>query len=131
MRIPDENFYLDYNFVMKKESVEDITLHKVQDNKDAKNYLNYGGNNYLYTVILKCRDYYKGLEILIDSLNSYIQMVYYLDEDYYYGDDEVAIVLHQTFTHNRVVKLTRLMSEEYKDFSLLPVNDREVILINK
>lgn len=66
---------------MKKEIFEDITLHNVQDNKDAKNYLNYGGNTYLYTVVLKCRDYYKGLEILIDSLNSYIQMVNYLDEN--------------------------------------------------
>jgi hypothetical protein len=67
----------------------------------------------------------------IDDNFAYIFDPYYLDEDYYYGDDEVAIALHQTFTHNRVVKLTRLMSEEYKDFSLLPVNDREVILINK
>ena len=81
MRILDENIYLDYNLVMKKEIFEDITLHNVQDNKDAKNYLNYGGNTYLYTVVLKCRDYYKGLEILIDSLNSYIQMVNYLDEN--------------------------------------------------
>jgi hypothetical protein len=67
----------------------------------------------------------------IDDNFAYLFDPYYLDEDYYYGDDEVAIALHQTFTHNRVVKLTRLMSEEYKDFSLLPVNDREVILINK
>lgn len=81
MRILDENIYLDYNLVMKKEIFEDITLHNLQDNKDAKNYLNYGGNTYLYTVVLKCRDYYKGLEILIDSLNSYIQMVNYLDEN--------------------------------------------------
>lgn len=67
----------------------------------------------------------------IDDNFAYIFDPYYLNEDYYYGDDEVAIVLHETFTHNRIVKIERLFTEENKDFSLLKESDREVILINR
>ena len=67
----------------------------------------------------------------IDDSFAYIFDPYYLEEDYYYDDEEVAIVLHETFTHNRLVKLERLFDESNKDFSLLKKQDREVILINK
>ena len=66
----------------------------------------------------------------IDDNFAYIFDPYYLNEDYYY-DDDVAIALHETFTHNRVVKIERLFTEENKDFSLLKESDREVILINR
>lgn len=67
----------------------------------------------------------------IDDNFAYIFDPYYLDENYYYNDEDVAIVLHETFTHNRIVKVERLFDEENKDFSLLKESDREVILINK
>lgn len=67
----------------------------------------------------------------IDNYFAYIFDPYYLEEDYYYEDENVAIVLHETFTHNRVVKIERLFNEENKDFSLLKESDREVILINR
>lgn len=67
----------------------------------------------------------------IDDNFAYIFDPYYLEEDYYYNDNEVAIVLHETFSHNRIVKIERLFSEEDKDFSLLKECDREVILLNK
>ena len=43
----------------------------------------------------------------IDDHFAYIFDPYYLEEDYYVKDEDVAIVLHETFTHNRVVKLER------------------------
>ena len=67
----------------------------------------------------------------IDDNFAYIFDPYYLEEDYYYSDEDVSIVLHETFTHNRIVKLERLFTEENKDFSLLKELDREVILINR
>lgn len=67
----------------------------------------------------------------IDENFAYIFDPYYLEEDYYYDDEDVAIVLHETFTHNRVVKIERLFDESNKDFSLLKKSDREVILINR
>ena len=67
----------------------------------------------------------------IDDNFAYIFDPYYLEEDHYYDDPDVAIVLHETFTHNRVVKIDRLFTEENKDFSLLKKSDREVILINR
>ena len=67
----------------------------------------------------------------IDDNFAYIFDPYYLNEDYYYDDEDVAIVLHETFTHNRIVKIERLFTEEKKDFSLLKESDREVILINR
>lgn len=67
----------------------------------------------------------------IDENFVYIFDPYYLEEDYYYNDEDVSIVRHETFTHNRIVKIERLFSSENKDFSLLKEADREVILISR
>lgn len=67
----------------------------------------------------------------IDDNFAYVFDPYYVEEDYYYNDEDIAIVLHETFTHNRIVKLDRLFDEEKKDFSLLKKCDRQMILINK
>ncbi|MBQ3297716.1 MAG: C39 family peptidase [Bacilli bacterium] len=67
----------------------------------------------------------------IDDNFAYIFDPYYLKEDYYVKDDDVAIVLHEAFTHNRLVKIERLFDESLKDFSLLEEAKRSVILINR
>lgn len=67
----------------------------------------------------------------IDNNFAYIFDPYYLKEDYYVKDDDVAIVLHETFTYNRLVKIERLFDESLKDFSLLEESKRSVILINR
>lgn len=73
-----------------------------------------------YVIITKIDDYF-----------AYIFDPYYLEEDYYCEDEDVAIVLYETFSHNRIVKLERLFTEDKKDFSLLKKEDREVILITR
>ena len=80
-KILEDKIYLDYNIAMKKEEYESIALINEVDGKDAKSYLSQGQINFLYSTVIKSRDYYKGLELLIDSLNSYIQMINYLDEE--------------------------------------------------
>jgi hypothetical protein len=67
----------------------------------------------------------------IDDAFAYIFDPYYLEEDYYSDDEDVAVILYQDFTHNRLVKIERLFDESEKDFSLLKKEDREVILINR
>ena len=67
----------------------------------------------------------------IDDNFGYIFDPYYLEEDYYVEDDDVAIVLHESFTHNRIVKIERLFDESKKDFSLLEKDKRSVILISR
>lgn len=67
----------------------------------------------------------------IDDTFVYIFDPYYLEEDYYINDSQVAIVLNQSFTHNRVVKIGRLFNESHRDFSLMEVENREVVLLNK
>ena len=67
----------------------------------------------------------------IDDNFAYIFDPYYLKEDYYVKDDDVAIVLHEAFTHNRLVKIERLFDESLKDFSLSEEAKRSVILINR
>lgn len=67
----------------------------------------------------------------IDDMFAYIFDPYYLEEDYYATDDDVAIVLHETFTHNRLVKLERLFDKSKKDFSLLDKKSHSIILIKR
>lgn len=67
----------------------------------------------------------------IDENFAYLFDPYYLKEDYYVYDEDVAIVLHESFTHNRIVKIERLLDESLKDFSLLEKSKRSIILINR
>lgn len=67
----------------------------------------------------------------IDGYYAYIFDPYYLDENYYDLDDDVSLVLHETFSYNRKVSLKRLFDQTNKDISLLKKEDREVILITK
>ena len=65
----------------------------------------------------------------MDDNFTYIFDPYYVEEDYYVNDEEVAVVLNAPFTHNRLVKTNRLFSEEHSDFSLMEISKREVVLI--
>lgn len=65
----------------------------------------------------------------MDDNFTYIFDPYYVEEDYYVNDEEVAVVLNAPFTHNRLVKTNRLFSEEHLDFSLMEISKREVVLI--
>ena len=56
---------------------------------------------------------------------------YYLEEDYYTTDNDVVIVLHETFSHNRLVKIERLFDEDKKDFSLLEKDKRSIIVLKR
>ena len=67
----------------------------------------------------------------IDDNFAYLFDPYYLKDDYYVEDEDVAIVSHESFTHNRVVKIERLFDESLNDFSLLEADKRSVILINR
>ncbi len=67
----------------------------------------------------------------IDDNFAYLFDPYYLNENYYVDDDDVAIVLHESFTHNRIVKIERLFDESKKDFSLLEESKRSIILMNR
>ena len=67
----------------------------------------------------------------IDDNFAYLFDPYYLEEDYYTKDDEVAIVLHNSFHYNRIVKIERLLDFSKKDFSLLEENNRSIILMNR
>ena len=67
----------------------------------------------------------------IDDNFAYIFDPYYLEEDYYTNDEDVAIVLHEAFTHNRIVKIERLFDESTKDFSLLEKSRRSIILLSR
>ena len=66
-----------------------------------------------------------------DDMFAYIFDPYYVVEDHYYKDPQVAVVLNQIFTHNRIVEIKRLFSESKDDFSLMESEKREIILIYK
>ena len=101
---------------------ENVTLEKM------KNSLNNNG-----VIIARCwqdTEHYI-LITKIDENFAYLFDPYYLKEDYYVDDEDVAIVLHESFTHNRIVKIERLLDESLKDFSLLEKSKRSIILINR
>ena len=67
----------------------------------------------------------------IDNYFAYIFDPYYLDKDHYVGDEDIAMVFHEEFTHNRLVKIGRLFDESNKDYSLSEKSRRLVILLNR
>ena len=101
---------------------ENVTLEKM------KNSINNNG-----VIVARCwqdTEHYV-LITKIDDNFAYIFDPYYLKEDYYVNDEDVAIVLHESFSHNRIVKIERLFDESLKDFSLLEKSKRSIILINR
>ena len=112
----------DFNINCKVLSKEEVNLEEKKETVD---------NNGV--IIARCFQDVEHYVLItkIDDNFAYIFDPYYLEEDHYYNDEDVAIVLHETFTHNRVVKIERLFDESNKDFSLLKESDREVILINR
>ena len=112
----------DFNIICKVLSKEEVNLEEMKETVD---------NNGV--IIARCFQDVEQYVLItkIDDNFAYIFDPYYLEEDHYYNDEDVAIVLHETFTHNRIVKIERLFDESNKDFSLLKESDREVILINR
>ncbi|OFI07630.1 hypothetical protein CLOACE_02340 [Clostridium acetireducens DSM 10703] len=76
-----EKIYLNCNLIMVKESFSALRLINDKDNKETKKYLQYGQEVNAYSIQIKAKDYYKGLEIIIDSIVSYFQMINYLSDD--------------------------------------------------
>lgn len=116
------NDNLDFNIKCRVLSKDEVNLDDMKDTVD---------NNGV--IIARCMQGVEHYVIItkIDDNFAYIFDPYYLEEDYYLNDSDVAIVLHDTFTHNRLVKISRLFDESGKDFSLLKKEDREVILISR
>ena len=114
----NENF--DINCIILSGS--DVTLDKMRE------VLNKNG-----VIIARCWQETEHYVLItkIDDTFAYIFDPYYLEEDYYVDDEDVAIVLHETFTHNRIVKIERLFDESLKDFSLLEKSKRSIILLNR
>lgn len=112
----------DFNIKCKVLSKEEVNLENMKNTVDSNG-----------VIVARCMQGVEHYVIItkIDDNFAYIFDPYYLDEEYYTEDDDVAIVLHATFTHNRLVKIDRLFDQSGKDFSLLNVEDREVILINR
>ena len=101
---------------------KDVTLEKMKKVLEKKG-----------VIIARC---WQGAEhyILITKIDenfAYIFDPYYLKEDYYIEDKDVAMVCHETFTHNRLVKIERLFDESLKNLSLLKEDARSIILISK
>ncbi len=117
-------FSKDSKFKIKSEVLEggEVTKERLQK------CLNLGG-----CVLARC---YQDVEhyVLITKMDetfAYIFDPYYLEEDYYYDDPDIAVVLNQTRTHNRLVKVDRLFDGSKKDFSLMEEEKREVVLISR
>ncbi|MBQ3474415.1 hypothetical protein IJH24_03270 [Candidatus Saccharibacteria bacterium] len=101
---------------------KDVTLEKMRE------CLEDGG-----VVVARCyqeQEHY----VLITDINdqfTYLFDPYYLEEDHYIDDDQVAMAFDEMFTYNRIVKNGRLMGGSKSDFSLMEPEKREVILIKK
>lgn len=67
----------------------------------------------------------------IDDYFAYLFDPYYVEKEHYVDDDQVAVVLDEMFTHNRIVKVGRLMGGSHADFSLMEPEKREVVLLQR
>ena len=67
----------------------------------------------------------------IEDDKAYIFDSYYLEKNYYDNDFDIEMVFDAPYSHNRIVILERLFSEETKDLCLGPIDNRECLLINR
>ena len=106
---------------------ENLEKEKVTEEK-IKNCLNHHG-----CVIARC--YQKNEHyVLITKMDDHLAFLfdpYYVGEKEYDKDHQVEVDLTHPFTYNRVVQIERLFGESKEDFSLMEVEKREIILMNK
>lgn len=71
--------------------------------------------------------------VIITSINDKYAYIFdpYIDNEDYYSNDSDVIMVNNEKTYNRKVKLERLFSNNNENLSLLPVEQREVILLEK
>ena len=62
---------------------------------------------------------------------AYLFDPYYLPIHYYDKDKECEIIKDYPFSHNRKVKITRMLSEDQKDFSLVKGENSQIVLIKR
>ena len=112
----------DFNIVCQVLEKENVTEDKIRECLDKNG-----------CVLARCYQQVEHYVLItgIDNNFAYIFDPYYLKDDYYYNDKQVAIVSHQSFSHNRIVKINRLFNQSHQDFSLMEVEKREIVLINR
>lgn len=67
----------------------------------------------------------------IDEQFVYMWDAYYIGETYYDTERKITIIFNKPFHYNRQVDKTRFLATHTKDFSLGPMEYREVLLFNK
>ena len=111
-----------FNIKCKALYGKDVTLERMKNTLD--------NNGVIIALCWQDTEHYILITKIKDNF-AYIFDPYYLNKDYYGDDEDIEIVLHESFTHNRIVKVERLFSEVLRDFSLLEKDKRSVILMNK
>ena len=87
----DDEIYLNHNLIMNKQKYEDLNLVDEKKNKDFKPFLQYGKDVNIYTINLRCKDMYKGLEIITESIKSYFQMINYVSSGETVLNDKIVV----------------------------------------
>ena len=77
----NDTIYLNSNLILNKEEYDELELYDEETKKDIKTYILHGGDNVIYSTYINGKDYYKGLEIIEESISSYFQIINYLNDD--------------------------------------------------
>lgn len=77
----EDRIYLDSNLILIKEDYEKLYLNDSASGKNIKSFIEHDGDNQIYSICIRQKDYYKGIEVLVDSISSYFQMINYIKED--------------------------------------------------
>ena len=87
-----EKIYLESALILEREDYDNLELIDENSNKNEKSNLPNGGDNYIYSISIMGKDYFKGLDLSCESIISYFQIVNYTkDENEITLNDKVVI----------------------------------------
>lgn len=110
----------DFGIVCDRRVKEDVTIEAIKDCIDK--------NGCVFIRLWQEVEHY----VIITNIKKdkvYIFDPYYLEKEHYNKDKDVKIVFNKPFTHNRIVNIKRLFSDNKKDFSLGDIEGRECVLM--
>ncbi|WHY01092.1 hypothetical protein [Neobacillus sp. DY30] len=115
----NEKLYIDFNLNLLKKDYNQLTLIDSKSNQETKKYLQQTKGYNICSIEISAKDYYKGLDNILNSINSYFQMIHYVSSP----DESLFLEKIVCEIHDGTYKKLRLKENE------MP-NDTEILFGN-
>ena len=120
----EEGVPISYDIKLKKLDFDDLVLYDNKTEIDYKKYLQYSNDYNIYETKIAARDVYKGIELIVNAIDSYFQIIKYI------ANENKSIILDKAIVLTSLKEHIKIRIEPYDEnilFSHIEQREREDI----